>query len=296
MKNFEELRKKLKKTNEKKILTLVCAEEEDALEAVCIASKEKLIFPILIGCKKKIENIILEKELNFDFEILNETDKKKSVLNAIKLVKEGKTDIIMKGLIQTDIFLAAIVKNVSGIKRNHILSHIALIEAKSKNKIYLISDGGIIPTPSIEQKIEIIRNSINFAKKLDINIPKIALLSASESINPKILSSIESAYIAQMKWNDAIVEGPISIDLAISKKYCIVKEWKGRIRGDADILITPDIISGNILGKWATLTNNGEIAGIVEGAQVPIVLTSRASSINEKLNSIMLACGVSNEK
>ncbi|CAM3626189.1 phosphate acyltransferase [Erysipelothrix urinaevulpis] len=297
MKNFVELEAYLvrNKINQSR-LALVCADEINALEAIADVEGRGYIKPVLIGDEEKIKGLIESNKLIANYEIIDEKDPKEAAKIAVSMAKNGEVDLIMKGLIQTSDLLSAVVKRDTGIREQKVLSHVALVEIPFKDKMYIMSDGGMLPYPNFEQKIGIIDNSISLARSLGMKEPKVALLDAAEHTNPHIQSSVDSEKLSLMNWGQAIVEGPISLDLAVSKQAAEIKQWDGQIQGDADILITPDIISGNILGKVGTLFTNGKMAGVIQGTKVPIILTSRGSEREEKINSILLACLIAGEE
>lgn len=291
MKNFVELEAVLVRNKiTKKKLALVCAHEASALLAVDNVAKRGYIEPILIGDKKEIETLMVDSELHTAYTIIDQQDPVKAAQIAVEMARKGEVELIMKGFIQTSDLLKAVVNKETGIREQKVLSHVALTEIPHRNAMYFVSDGGMIPYPTYEQKIGIIENTISVAHAIGIEVPKVALLDAAEHTNQRIPSSFESEKLAQLEWEKAILEGPISLDLAISKEAVDVKQYKGKIQGDANILIVPDIISGNILGKAGTLLTDGKMAGIIQGAKVPIILTSRGSMEDEKINSILLSC------
>lgn len=293
MKNFVELEARLvRERMTQKRLALVCADEVNTLEAVIDMEERGYIKPILLGNKEAIQDVIRENNLAVNYEIIHCDKPREAAQKAVALAKAGEVDLIMKGLIQTSDLLSAVVKRETGIREQKVLSHVALVEIPFKETMYIMSDGGMIPTPNFDQKTGIIENSIQLAHALGIEEPKVALLDAAEHTNPHIQSSVDSETLSQREWEHAIVEGPISLDLAVSKHAAEIKKWDGRIQGDANILITPDIISGNILGKVGTLFTDGKMAGVIQGAKVPIILTSRGSNRDEKINSILLACSI----
>ncbi len=293
-KNFVELESVLVRNKLRtKTLALVCAHEETALKAVIEVANRNYISPLLIGREDEILKLL---DGDTSYPIINADTDQEAAFIAVEQVRLGRVDIIMKGHLQTSDLLREVVKRDTGIRQSDVLSHIALIESPFLDTMFMVSDGGMLPYPTLEQKQGIIQNTLNVAQSLNIEQPKVALLDAAEHVNKHIPSSLDSEKLSQQNWNDAIVEGPISIDLALSSEAVKSKGYQGRIQGDADILIVPDIISGNILGKVGTILAPGKMAGIIEGASVPIVLTSRGSSLDEKINSMLLACFIAEKE
>lgn len=291
-KNFVELETMLiRKKMKMKRLVLVNAHEEASLLSVVELAQRGYIEAILVGNTEEIQAILEKNNIKENYQIIDAKSDQEAAFKAVELVRNDGADILMKGFIQTSDLLKEVVNRETGIRKQAVLSHIALVEIPYLERLFMITDGGMLTYPTYEQKKGIIFNAIKVSTALDIKEPKIALLDAAEHTNPRIPSSQESEWLSKEAWeNDVIVEGPISIDIAVSKDIADKKSYPGKIKGDADVLVVPDIISGNILGKVGTLFTDGKMAGIIEGAKVPIVLTSRGSSKEEKENSILLAC------
>jgi len=286
---------KLVKEQETPNMAVAFAQDEDTLSAVYRAVSEKIVSAILVGDK----NLIIEKCKSLDippdmFEIINEPNEKKSGDVSVKLIVDGKADILMKGLISTPYFLKAILnKEYNLIKKGTILSHTALIDIETYDKLLIVSDVAMIPYPDISQKIQMINYNINIAKKLNIINPKVGLISANEKVSEKMQSTIDAAVISKMadrkQIKGAIIDGPLAIDVALSKKACEVKGLKSPIEGSADILIFPNIDTGNVFYKTSTILGKAKLAGVVTGTPFPTVLVSRADDDDSKYYSIVLA-------
>lgn len=297
IKNFVELETLLIRNKIKpRKLVLVNAHEEASLLSVVEIMKRGYIEPTLIGNEPQILAILEAHKIRDVLKIIHADSDKEAAFKAVECVRDGDADILMKGFIQTSDLLREVVNRDTGIRNQPVLSHVALIEIPYLERMFMITDGGMIPYPNFEQKIGIIENAVHVAHALGVAVPKVALIDAAEHTNPHIQASLDSEKISQKTWKDATVEGPISIDLAVSSTIATTKKYAGKIQGDANILVVPDIISGNILGKVGTLFTEGKMAGIVQGAKVPIVLTSRGSTLDEKINSILLSCFIGNEE
>ncbi|WML44698.1 bifunctional enoyl-CoA hydratase/phosphate acetyltransferase [Neobacillus sp. PS3-40] len=301
LKNFEELLKLLDKNTTTKKIAVVNAMDQHSLEGIFSLKHLQAVEPILIGNVEKIKEIlkILGESIE-DIQLIETQNDVESAEKAVELARNGQVDIIMKGKIQTKDLLRAVVAREKGIKKSNVLSHIALYELPSYSKLLLITDGGMILTPSLAEKKAIIENALFVLHQLGYIEPKIGVLSATEHVNPKLQDSVDGAQLKAMNQNGeitgCIIEGPISLDLALSKEISEEKNYAGRVTGDADILLVPDITAGNILGKSFSVIANGKMAGVVMGANVPIILTSRGSTSEEKLNSIILALLLSEKK
>lgn len=295
MKKLSDIIKKAKGLNKK--FVVAGAEDSEVLLACEAASKEGIGQPVLVGSKEKIE--ILAKEMNiniYNYEIIDEIEETEKCKRAVLEVKEGKAAFVMKGLVPTATLLKAVLDGEYGIRGEGLLSHVMVYEIPNYHKLLLLTDGGMNISPSLEEKVQILKNAIKVAKAIEIENPKIACLSAVEVVNPKMPSTVEAAKLKEMNQRGeigGIVDGPLAFDLAVSKDAANHKGVKSEVAGDADILLVPFIEVGNALGKSFTYFAKARSAGIVVGAKVPIVLVSRADSHEDKFNSIAFACAVS---
>lgn len=218
------------------------------------------------------------------------TDDSECASEAGRLISSGGANVLMKGLISTGIILKAVLNKELKLLNQELLSHVALFKLPNHHKPVLISDAAMNIDPDVETKIKIIENTINVAEKLGIKNPKIALISAVEKVNEKIASTVTNDTIVKAhNFENAIIDGPMQYDLAMSKSAALIKGYDSAVAGDADILIMPHIDAGNILYKALVTTAGAHVAGIIAGLKVPFVLTSRADSKEEKYNSIKLA-------
>ena len=218
------------------------------------------------------------------------TDDSECASEAGRLISSGGANVLMKGLISTGIILKAVLNKELKLLNQELLSHVALFKLPNHHKPVLISDAAMNIDPDVETKIKIIENTINVAEKLGIKNPKIALISAVEKVNEKIASTVTNDTIVKAhNFENAIIDGPMQYDLAMSKSAALIKGYDSAVAGDADILIMPHIDAGNILYKALVTTAGAHVAGIIAGLKVPFVLTSRADSKGEKYNSIKLA-------
>ena len=211
---------------------------------------------------------------------------------AVKIVSEGKADILMKGLISTSVILREVLNKSHGLKGDGLLSHVAFFDLPNYHKAILLSDAAMNIAPDAGEKAKILKNTLQCSYKLNMKKPKAAFLSAVEKVNEKIPSTTDAEAVkstAEIKSMDVILDGPLQYDLAVSKQAAEHKGLESEVAGDVDILIAPDIEAGNILYKSLVYTARARVASIITGARAPIVLTSRADSAEDKYNSISLA-------
>jgi phosphate butyryltransferase len=275
-------------------LSVASADDRSVLRAVQSAMSEGFIIPILIGNEKNILRI--SNEINFDvngIEIIDETNPTVIARMAVSLINQGKADILMKGMIATAPLLKAVVDKENGLRKNRLLSHFTLFESKYYHKLFGVTDVAMNIAPSLEEKMQILNNAVEIMHKLDNSNPKVAILAPAETVNPKIESSIHAAILTMMnrrgQIKGCVVDGPLAFDNAISAEATGHKGIVSEVAGDADILLVPELNSGNILYKTLLFMGGALSVAIVTGAKVPIVLTSRAASEHSKLMSMALA-------
>lgn len=288
---------KVKNENPMKLAVVACHDEE-VLAAVVEAKNLGIAEPILIGDKEKTFEIAKEKSLNIDgFEIIDEKDLNLAAEIGVKKVSSGEANFIMKGLVDTSILLKAVLNRDWGLRTDSLISHVMVYEVPTYSKLIYLTDGGMNLAPSLEDKVKIINNSAIVAKALGNKEVKVACLAAKEKVDPKMIATVDAGELKKMYedkkfGNGIIVDGPMALDLAISKTSAEIKGYKSEVAGDADILLVPTIEMGNGIGKSMTYFANGKSAGIVMGAKAPIVLVSRADDHETKLYSIALGSAV----
>ncbi len=271
------------------------AEDPEIIHCISDAISAKIATFILIGNKDNIANLAKSRGLDISgSEFMQETDEKAACELAAKCVRDGKAQIMMKGLVQTSSFSRAFLNKEYGlIPEGRIVSHIALFDIPNYHKLLIVSDSALNIAPGVEAKAAIIRNAIEFASKLGMKTPKVACIAPIEKINPKIQSTVDAAELAQMgregKFGSALVEGPFGLDVAISKESAETKHIKSEVAGDADILLMPNLETANAFYKSLTYFGNARVASVIGGAKIPIVLPSRADTEESKLVSLALA-------
>ncbi|MEA3477875.1 MAG: bifunctional enoyl-CoA hydratase/phosphate acetyltransferase [Bacteroidota bacterium] len=294
LKKLSDLHEIVKKAPKKK-LVLAAAQDEHSLEAVVAAADMKIIDCLLVGDKVKIEQIAKEKNIKLSkATIIDEPNLTQSVAKAVKLVHFGEADILMKGNVGTSILLKGVLNKEWGLRKNSLLSHIALFEVPAyHHKLIALSDVAMNIAPDLNAKVNIINNAIEFLNKLGINEPKIAVIGAVELVNVMMPATMDAALLSKMadrgQIPNCLIDGPLAFDNAISAASAIHKGIRSNVAGEADMLLLPDIEAGNVLYKSFVFFANAKVASLVLGASAPIVLTSRSDSEESKLDSIILA-------
>jgi phosphate butyryltransferase len=293
-KNFTELIKNVQGSQKKRRAAVVAAQDEHTLKAVFKAKRNNIVEPILIGDKIKIKKVLDNLKESLDnSSIIDVENDAAAAEKAVEFIHHNKADFIMKGKIQTADILRAVVNKEKGLGTGNVMSHFVFNEVPNYHKLMVTTDGGMMMYPNLNEKKQIIENAVNTLIAMGYENPKVAVLAAVEKVNPKMLESVDAGLLKEMNKNgkikNCIVEGPISYDLAVSKRSAELKGYNSPVAGDADILISPNITAGNILGKSLLCSAGAKMAGFIVGAKVPIVLTSRGSSAEEKYLSLVLS-------
>ncbi|WP_018963557.1 phosphate butyryltransferase [Coprothermobacter platensis] len=299
MNNFDELLETVKKANPVKV-SVAQADDEEVIETVKMATENGIAQFYLVGNGKAIQEKCSQLHVNMSqVEIVDEPDLEKTPRTAVSLVSSGKAQVLMKGLIHTADYLKAVLDKEIGLRKDKsLLSHVGVFQVPAFDHFIVLTDAAMIIAPDLGQKVSIIENAVMVARALGIETPKVAALSAVETVNPDMPSSVEAAILAKMgergQIKNCIIDGPLAFDNAVSKEAAEHKGIHSPVAGAADILLVPDIEAGNILYKSFTYAAGATMAGIVVGARAPIVLTSRADTAESKLYSIALAVQVAN--
>ncbi len=290
---------------------IVVAEDTLVTGGFIEAYRSRLITPKLIGNKSDIMSILRSDRAYKGFlsagsnetdefgaiDIIDAKNDSDAACIAAKLASEKKVDIIIKGHIHTDVFMHQLIAKENGLRTNRYVSHVFLMEIGTYKKLILITDAAVNISPNITEKAQILQNAIDLAIMLGIKCPKAAMLSAVETVNPKISSTLDAAIISKMADRGQIVgglvDGPLAFDTVISEDSVIEKGIKSDVAGDADIIVVPNIESGNILFKDLEYLAGAKVAGVVVGLAVPIVLTSRSDNVESRLYSAAFASIVS---
>lgn len=275
-------------------LSVAAAHDEDVLQAVKMGVDAGLVTPVLVGDERKIRDFAAEIELSLeDAEIIHQADPRLAALDAVKVVSEGGADILLKGMVNSSDFMRAVLNPDYGLRTGKILSHMAVFEVPGFDRLLFNTDGGVNINPDLDQKIGILKNAVEFMQALGWENPKVAIITANEAINTKMESTLDAAIMTKMAESGqipgAVVDGPLALDVAISPEAAKHKGIKSSVAGQADLLLTPTIEVGNVFGKSLIYLAKATMAGVVLGARVPVILTSRASRPEEKLYSIAMA-------
>ncbi len=291
LRNLEELRFAAKNAKIKR-LAVVFAHDDHVIEAVKDASDFGVVEPILIGEEAKIRSLMKEYDWNIQATIIDEEDPNLATKIAMDLVNHGEADIVMKGLLDTKLLLKGVVNKEYGIVNSTLLSHVGIVEVPGYSRLLFATDGAMNIAPTWEQKILIIESAVRLAKSLGYDLPKVGLVSSVEKVNPKIESTLDAEKIVQYYKEqsiDFLIDGPFAVDNLVSMESVQTKGIDSPVAGVCDILVFPNLDGGNIFYKTSVFLAKGKSAGIIMGAKVPIVLTSRADGAEAKLNSILLA-------
>ncbi len=275
-------------------LVLASAHDRQSLGAVLKAAEDKVIVPVLIGNEKEIKRIAAEYKFNIDgVKIIHESDPEKCTELAIKMVSSKEADVLMKGKVGTSTVLKLVLNKQWGLRTGKLLSHIALFEVGTYHKLIAVADVAMNISPSLQDKIAIVNNSVYCLNTLGIEMPKVAVLGAVEMVNESMQATLDAALLSKMNQRDqiknCIIDGPLAFDNAVSLESSVQKGIRSEVAGDTDLLLIPDIEVGNVLYKSLVFFAQAKVASMILGASAPIVLTSRSDSEQAKYDSIMLA-------
>jgi phosphate acetyltransferase len=267
--------------------------EASALEGAIDAATERLITPILVGPANRIREIAAANDIDLGrARIVDAPHSHAAAAAAVALVRQGEAELLMKGSLHTDELLAAVVARDTGLRTGRRISHAFIMDVPTYHKVLVVTDAAINIAPTLDDKVDICQNAIDLAISLGVSRPKVAILAAVETVTSKMPATIDAAALCKMadrgQIKGGILDGPLAFDNAISSAAASTKGIRSEVAGDPDILLTPDLEAGNILAKQLTFLANADSAGLVLGARVPIILTSRADSVRARIAS----CGV----
>ena len=268
--------------------------EATALAGAVEAAKQRLIVPLLVGPAARIAETAAEAGIDLgDLTIIDVPHSAAAAAKAVELIREGKAEILMKGSLHTDELMAAVVSREKGLRTGRRISHVFVMDVPTYHKVLIVTDAAINIAPTLEDKVDICQNAIDLAISLGLEKPKVAILGAVETVNSKMPATLDAAALCKMaergQIQGGILDGPLAFDNAISKQAAETKGIKSAVAGDPDILLAPDLEAGNILAKLLSFLANADSAGMVLGARVPVVLTSRADSVRSKIASCAVA-------
>jgi phosphotransacetylase len=268
--------------------------EKTALEGAVDAARAGLITPILVGPRQEIEETAKASGIDLgNLEIVDTQNSVESGKQAVTLVREGRAEVLMKGSLHTDELMSAIVSREGGMRTGRRISHVFIMDVPTYHKVLIVTDAAINIAPTLEDKVDIVQNAIDLAISLGLEKPKVAILCAVETVNSKMPATLDAAALCKMaergQIKGGILDGPLAFDNAISADAAKTKGIKSAVAGDPDILLAPDLEAANILAKNLTFLANADSAGMVLGARVPVILTSRADSVRSRIASCAVA-------
>ncbi|MGA4719502.1 phosphate butyryltransferase [Fictibacillus nanhaiensis] len=283
-----------KNQQEKPVIAVAEAGDQEVLESILKSYKEGLARFILFGNGNKISDWLERNaDVSLDGIKVVPTDTASAALKAVRAVHDGDADILMKGLISTSALLKAVLNKEFGLRTGKVLSHVAAFEVEGFEKLIFVTDAAMNIEPDLNQKVQILQNAIDFAVRTGVEVPKAAVLAAVENVNPAMQATLDAASLMVMNLRNqiqgGIVEGPLALDNAVSKEAAAHKGITGSVAGNADILLVPNIETGNVLYKSLIYFARAKVGAVICGAKAPIVLTSRADSAESKYYSIALA-------
>ncbi len=301
LQKLADLEQLIDKNAPKKKLVLTVAQDNNSLGAVIHARNEGIIEPILVGDTEEIYAIARNFNLNLSgIEIIHEQSVQACIRISVQLVRNGDADIIMKGALKTPDLLRGVLNRDFGLRKEKLLNHIAVFEVETYHKLLAITDVAMNIAPNLQDKISIIKNSVDCLHSLGVSMPKIAVLGAIEIVDEKMSATLDAALLSKMNQRDqitgCIIDGPLAFDNAVSAVSARYKKIKSDVAGDCDLLLVPDIEVGNVLYKALVFFAKAKVASTILGAQAPIVLTSRSDSEDSKYYSIMLAAALMTKK
>jgi phosphate butyryltransferase len=276
-----------------KTVAVAAADQSEVMLAGLDAEVAGLAEVILVGDADKIRKIAREEAFDISrMEVIDLPEPGEAAVQVMSLVSQRRADIAMKGRIETSDFLRAALQRELGLRTGRLFTHVAAFEIPGFSRLIFISDAGVIVAPNLEQKVQIVQNAIFVAHALGVNRPRVAVLAATEIVNPKIPTTLDAANLSKMadrgQIRGGLVDGPLALDNAISPESVKIKGIKSEVAGHADILIAPDIEAGNVLAKAITYFAQGKMAGVVVGARCPLILPSRSDTREAKLVSLAL--------
>src|SRR6266566_7310137 len=268
--------------------------DESSLRAALDAAKASLIAPILVGPRARLEAVAKEHGIDIsNLEIVDAPHSEASAAAAVALVREGKAEALMKGSLHTDELMGAVVKRDTGLRTARRLSHCFIMDVPTYAETLILTDAAVNIAPTLEDKVDIIQNAIDLAHAMRFPEVRVAILSAMETVNPKVPSTVEAGALCKMadrgQITGAILDGPLALDNAISLESVKIKKIDSPVAGRANVLVVPDLEAGNMLAKSLSFLAGADAAGIVLGARVPIILTSRADAVMTRLASCAVA-------
>jgi phosphate butyryltransferase len=282
-------------------LAVAAAQDAEVMQAVENARSMGLIDGILVGDGERINDVASACGINLsNYDVIDIKENQEAARAAVELVSSGRADFLMKGILATADLLRAVLDKEVGLRTGNLLSHVMVYSVPSYHKLLFLTDGGMVTYPDLQQKVQIVQNAVRAAKALDISPVNVAPLCAVEVVNPDMQPTIDAAVLAKMSQRgqikDCVIDGPLALDNAISLEAAKHKGITSPVAGEADVLLVPNIESGNLLGKSLTYFAGAKSAGVIMGAKCPVVLVSRSDTSESKLYSIALGSVVAGSR
>ncbi|OPX84310.1 MAG: Phosphate acetyltransferase [Pelotomaculum sp. PtaB.Bin104] len=299
MKSFTDILEAAKKCPPKKVAIAV-AQDGEILEAARECQENGIAKTVLVGDADEIARIASERGIDISsMEVINEPEVEDAVKKAVMMVHNGEADMVMKGAVQSATVLRGVLNKNYGLRTGKVLSHVAVFDSPGYNRLMLMTDAGMNIKPTFAQKVDMVKNAVFVAKSLGMNNIKVAIIAHMELVNPDMTSSIDAGMLSKMaergQIKDCIIDGPLALDLALSKEAARAKGVKSEVAGQADILVLDNIDAANVLYKALVFLGGAKITGLIVGASAPVILTSRADSSEAKLVSIALGVLMANK-
>jgi len=268
--------------------------EASALAGALDAGAKGLITPILVGRTTAIEETARKANIDLGHtKIVDAPHSHAAAAKAVELVRQGQAELLMKGSLHTDELLGAVVARDTGLRTARRLSHVFVMDVPTYHKVLIVTDGAINIAPTLEDKVDICQNAIDLAKSFGVERPKVAILAAVETVNSRMPATVDAAALCKMaergQIRGGVLDGPLAFDNAISREAADIKKIVSEVAGDPDILLAPDLEAGNMVAKQLSFLANADSAGLVLGARVPVILTSRADSLRSRIASCAVA-------
>jgi phosphate acetyltransferase len=275
--------------------------DESSLHGAADAARLGIIQPILVGPKARISAVAEKHRIKISgFQVIDAPHSHAAAEQAVTLVREGKAECLMKGSLHTDELMGAVVAREGGLRTARRISHAFVMDVPTYSEVLIVSDAAVNIAPTLKEKVDIVQNAIDLAHALGAKEVRVAILSAMETVNPDVPSTLEAAALCKMadrgQITGAVLDGPLALDNAINLRAAEIKHIRSPVAGRANVLIVPDLEAGNMLAKSLTFMAQADAAGIVLGARVPIILTSRADSVTTRLASCAIASLVANAR
>ena len=293
IRNMKELLEEARK-GEPGRLAVAVAQDSFVLDAVVQAAELGVVAPILVGDREQIEQVLVDLKADpRAYRIIDEADKTEACMIAARLVRDDEADFLMKGIVDTAVIMRAILNRDNGLRTGRMISDVLALEIEGYDHLFLVTDPAMSIAPTLEQKVDLVRNAVDIAHALGNDNPKVAVLAAVEKVNEKMPCTVDAAELQAMnergEIEGCVVQGPLQFDNAVSVEAAKHKGISGEVAGNADIMLVPDIEAGNMLVKAAEFFGHAKKAGVIVGAKAPVALTSRASSAESKLYTIAIA-------